>query len=154
VFRKAIIKKRTAMILGAVAVLAVAGIAIAYWTTTGSGSGSGSVAASNGTLALHGTITEALTPGGSSAVSYTADNANSSSEQVGTVHAVVSIDKEHAAAGCEASDFTIADTVENQTIAAESSGVALAENGSIKMANTEANQDACKGATITLTLSS
>ena len=73
-FRKALIKKRTAAILGAVAVLAVAGIAIAYWTTTGSGSGSGAVASSNGTLALHGTITEELTPGSSSPVSFTADN--------------------------------------------------------------------------------
>ena len=90
------VKKRTVAVLGAVAVLAVAGIAIAYWTTTGSGSGSGAVATSNGTLVLHGTITGELTPGGSSPVAYTADNANSSSEQVGTVKAVVSIDEEHA----------------------------------------------------------
>jgi len=154
VFRKALIKKRTAVILGAVAVLAVAGIAIAYWTTTGSGNGSGAVAASNGTLALHGTITEELTPGGSSAVSYSADNSGSSSLQVGTVHAVVSIDKSHAEAGCEASDFTIADTAENQVIAAKGSGVALAHGGSISMADTAVNQDACKGATISLALSS
>ncbi|HEX3432623.1 MAG TPA: hypothetical protein VHT25_01010 [Solirubrobacteraceae bacterium] len=153
-FRKAIIKKRTAVILGAVAVLAVAGIAIAYWTTTGSGSGSGAVASSNGTLTLHGTISNELTPGGSSPVAFTADNANSSSEQVGTVHAVVSIDKSHAEAGCEASDFTIADTVENQVIAAKASAVALSNAGSIAMADTSANQDACKGATISLALTS
>jgi hypothetical protein len=154
VFRKALIKKRTAAILGAVAILAVAGIAIAYWTTTGSGSGSGSVAASNGTLVLHGTITGELTPGASSPVSYTADNANSSSEQVGTVHAVVSIDAEHANNGCEAADFSIADTAENQVIAAKAAGVALAHSGSISMADTAANQDACKGATISLALTS
>jgi hypothetical protein len=154
VFRKAIIKKRTAVILGAVAVLAVAGIAIAYWTTSGSGSGSGAVASSNGTLALHGTITEELTPGGSSPVSFSADNSGSSSLQVGTVHAVVSIDKSHAEAGCQASDFTIADTAENQVIAAKASGVALAHGGSIAMADTSANQDACKGATISLALTS
>jgi len=154
VFRKALIKKRTAVILGAVAVLAVAGIAIAYWTTTGSGSGSGAVAESNGSLVLHGTITEGLTPAGSSPVSYSADNGGSSSLQVGTVHAVVSIDKSHAEAGCKASDFTIADTAENQVIAAKGSGVALAHDGSISMADTAANQDACKGATISLALSS
>jgi hypothetical protein len=154
VFRKALIKKRTAAILGAVAVLAVAGIAIAYWTTTGSGSGSGAVATSNGTLALHGTIANELTPGASSPVSFTADNAGSSSLQVGTVHAVVSIDKSHAEAGCEASDFTIADTAENQVIAAKASGVALSKAGSISMADTSANQDACKGASISLALTS
>jgi hypothetical protein len=147
-------KKRALVVLGAVAVLAVAGAAIAYWTTSGSGSGSGSVATSNGTLVLHGSVTEQLTPGGSSPVTFTADNSNSSSLQVGTVHAVVSIDEAHAEAGCKASDFTIADTVENQVIPAHSSTVGLAHNGSISMADTSENQDACKGASITLTLTS
>jgi hypothetical protein len=153
VFRNLVTKKR-ALVLSAVAVLAVAGIAIAYWTTTGAGEGSGKVAASNGTLVLHGSISNELTPGSTSPVTFTADNAGSSSLQVGTVHAVVSIDKSHAEAGCEASDFTIADTAENQTIAAKSSGVALATDGSISMADSEENQDACKGASISLALTS
>jgi hypothetical protein len=152
-FRKALKKKRNVAALSVVAVLALAGMAFAFWTTTGSGSGSGSVAASNGTLTLHGTITSALTPGGSSPVTFTADNTNKSSEQVGTVHAVVSIDEAHAT-GCKVADFTIADTAENQVIAAEKSGVALENNGSISMKDTSENQDACKGATITLTLTS
>jgi hypothetical protein len=153
VFRK-LLKKRTALVLSAVAVLAVAGIAVAFWTTTGSGSGSGAVAESNGTLALHGTITNALTPGGSSPVAFTADNAGSSSLQVGTVKAVVSIDKAHAEEGCKASDFTIADTPENQTIAAHAKEAALSAEGSISMADSSANQDGCKGATISLALTS
>jgi hypothetical protein len=144
------INKKRAVVLGAVAVLAVAGVAIAFWTTTGAGEGSGKVASSNGTLVLHGSISNELTPGSTSPVTFTVDNGGSSSLQVGTVHAVVSTDK----VGCEVSDFTIADTVENQTIAPESSGVALANNGSIEMADTSENQDACKGAAITLTLSS
>jgi hypothetical protein len=148
VFRK-LMKKRVLVGLS-VAILAVAGVAVAYWTTSGSGSGSGSVASSNGSLVLHGTITSALTPGGSSSVTFTADNAGSSSLQVGTVHAVVSTNK----VGCEVKDFTIADTEENQVITKESSNVALNHNGSISMADTAENQDACKGATITLTLSS
>jgi hypothetical protein len=154
VFRKLLRKRRAVGVLAAIAVLAVAGAAVAYWTTTGAGSGSGSVASSNGTLALHGTITSQLTPGGSSAVTFSADNAGSSNLQVGTVHAVVSIDEAHAEAGCKASDFTIADTVENQVIAAKSSGVALGTNGSIAMADTSANQDACKGASVSLALTS
>jgi hypothetical protein len=154
VFRKALKKKRTVAVLGVIAVLALAGAAIAYWTTTGSGEGSGSVASSNGTLTLHGTISDQLTPGGSSAVKYTADNPGSSSLQVGTVHAVVSIDDAHAKAGCKASDFTIGETVENQVIAAHASGVALAHDGSISMTDSEENQDACQGASISLELSS
>jgi len=153
VFRKALTKKRFA-VLGAVAVLAVAGVAVAFWTASGSGSGSGTVASSNGSLVLHGSIASGLTPGGEEAVSFKADNTNSSSLQVGTVHAVVSIDAEHAEAGCKASDFSIADTVENQTIPAKTSGVALANDGSISMTDSEANQDACKGAEISLELTS
>ncbi len=152
-FRK-LLKKRTALVLSAVAVLAVAGIAVAFWTTTGSGEGSGSVSASNGTLTLHGAIANALTPGGSSPVAFTADNAGTSSLQVGTVHAVVSIDQAHVEKGCEAGDFTIADTSENQTIAAHAKEAALANEGSISMADTSANQDGCKGATISLALTS
>lgn len=151
-FRK-LMKKRI-LVLGVVAVLAVAGIAVAYWTTTGSGEGSGAVAGSNGTLTLHGTITSALTPGGSSPVSYTADNGGSSSLQVGTVKATVAIDDTHAKAGCKASDFTIGDTAENQVIPAKSSGVALSKGGTIEMADSAENQDACKGAEISLALSS
>jgi hypothetical protein len=154
VLRNLLNKKRTMLVLGAVAVLAVAGVAVAYWTTSGSGSGSGAVASSNGAVVLHGTITNELTPGGSSPVAFTADNANSSSEQVGSVHAVVTIDETHAKAGCEASDFTIADTSENQVIPASSTGVALAHGGSIAMADTASNQDACQGATISLALTS
>ena len=147
-------KKRTVLVLGAVAVLAIAGVAVAYWTTSGSGSGSGAVASSNGSITLHGTISGDLTPGDSAPVSFTADNGNSSSEQVGTVHAVVTIDETHANAGCEASDFTIADTAENQVIPGSTSGVALTHGGTISMADTAANQDACKGATISLALTS
>jgi hypothetical protein len=154
VLRNLLNKKRTMLVLGAVAVLAVAGVAVAYWTTSGSGSGSGAVANSNGTVVLHGSITNALTPGGSSPVAFTADNGNSSGEQVGTVHAVVTIDEAHATAGCEASDFTIADTAENQVIAAKSTGVALANSGTISMADTASNQNACQGATISLALTS
>jgi hypothetical protein len=150
VFRNLLRKKRALGVLSAIAVLAVAGIAVAYWSTTGSGEGSGKVAASNGTLALHGSITNALTPGSTSPVTFTADNTGTSSLQVGTVKAVVSTNK----AGCEVEDFTIAATEENQVIPAGKSGVPLTKEGSITMADTAANQDACKGATITLTLSS
>src|SRR5258707_5970022 len=147
-FRKALKKKRNVAALSVVAVLALAGMAFAFWTTTGSGSGTGSVAASGGTLALHGTITSELPPGGESAVTVPAGTTNKSSEEVGTVHAVVSIDETHANAGCKASDFTIADTAQNQVIAAKTEGVALAKNGSTTMTDTPGNQDPRKETTI------
>jgi len=149
-FRNLLKRKRVLVVLS-VAILAVAGAAFAYWTTSGSGTGSGSVAASNGNIVLHGVITEALTPGSTSAVTFTADNKNTSSQQVGTVKAVVTNSKEP---GCKSTDFEISDTVENQVLAANSSGTALANNGSITMKDTAANQDECKSAVVTLTLSS
>jgi hypothetical protein len=150
VFRKLTKNKRALTVLGVVAVLAVAGVAVAFWTASGSGSGSGKAATSNGSLVLHGSISKELTPGSTSPVTFTADNTNSSGLQVGTIHAEVSTDK----AGCTASDFVINDTEENQTIPAEKSGVALANDGSIEMVENGENQDACKGATVTLTLTS
>ena len=68
--------------------------------------------------------------------------------------AVVSIDTAHAEAGCKATDFSVADTAEGQTIPANTSGVALSNSGTIKMTDSAENQDACQGATISLALTS
>jgi hypothetical protein len=145
--------KKRVLALATVAALAVAGIAYAYWTTTGAGSGSADNASANGTLVLHASFAPGLTPGASEAVSFTADNKNTSSLQVGTVHSAVSIDKTHADLGCKASDFTVGDVIANQRIPAITDGVAL-PSGSIAFADTADNQDGCKGATVTLTLTS
>jgi len=138
------------LLVGAVA--AVGGYA--YWTSTGTGSASATNASSNGTIALNGSFAGGLAPGGSKTITFTADNAGTSSLRVGTIHAVVSIDAPHVALGCLASDFTVADVVQNQTVPASTSGFALPVNGSIVFADTASNQDGCKGATVTLTLSS
>jgi hypothetical protein len=147
-------KKRVIATLTVLAVLVSAVSAYAYWTTTGSGTGSASVASSNGTITLHASFAGNLTPGASEPVSFTADNPGSSSLYVGTVTSVVSIDAAHATAGCAASDFTVPAVAENQRIIAGASGAALANDSSITFADTANNQDACKGATVTLTLSS
>jgi hypothetical protein len=157
---KLIKSKKGIALLTMLVVAAVAAFgAYAYWTTTGAGSGSAQNASTNGTLVLHASFAPGLTPGASEAVSYSADNGNSSSLQVGTVHAVVSVSNAYDAttnpSGCKASDFTVADVAENQTIPANTtSSVALAHDGLITFADTAANQDGCKGATVTLTLSS
>jgi hypothetical protein len=136
--------------VAAAIIAGTAGSAIAYWTTTGSGTGSGTTAASNGNVVLHASFTSAtLTPGGNTPVSFTADNAGSSNLHVGTVTTVVT-----ASGTCDASWFTVAPVLEDQTIAGTST-TALANSGSLVFADsTTVNQDACKSATITLTLSS
>ena len=150
---RALSKKQKATIAG-VTLLSLAGtggLAYAYWTTTGAGSGAATAASANGTLVLAASFPAAtLVPGGSVVVSYTASNASTTDLQVGTVSAVVS----SSVPGCLASDFSIAPVAENQVIAAGASNVALANTGTLSFANSAADQDACKGATITLTLSS
>jgi hypothetical protein len=143
--------KKRVLALAAVAALAVAGIAYAYWTTTGSGTGSGSVASSNGTLTLHGVVADALTPGGSSSVTLTADNLGTSSLQVGTVTLDgVEVDALHS--GCVVGDFTMPDVPGGDVVPAGVTGQTLTHHGTITMADTAISQDACKGATLTLNL--
>ena len=148
---KLITSKKGLALLAVLAIVAISAVgAYAYWTTTGSGTGSAANASSNGTILLHASFAPGLTPGASEPVSFTADNTNTSSLRVGTVTSVVST----SAVGCLAADFTVPAAVENQTIPASTSGVALGTGSTISFADTAVNQDACKGATVTLTLSS
>lgn len=127
------------------------GVAFAYWSTTGSGTGSGKAATSNGKVVLTAHFAgDVLTPGGKVPVTYTATNASTSSLRVGTIYNVVSTDP----SGCLAGDFTILDVVSDTTVPARSTDFAIEGTGSLAFADTALNQDACKGATITLTLTS
>ncbi len=146
-------KKLVAITAGVAIVLAGGGLALAYWTTTGAGSGSGKVASSNGTIALTATFADGITPGGSVPVSFKATNAGSSNLQVGTVTTVVSTTP--VTGTCDASWFAVAPALENQTIAHGAINVALTAGSYLVFTDDLAvNQDGCKGATITLTLTS
>ena len=142
------------MLVGLVVAVAVAAVGgYAYWTTTGAGTGTASVASSNGTVVLHGTAPTNLYPGGSSSVTFTADNAGASNLFVATIHlASVSTDSGHSS--CVTSDFTMPDVTSNTVVNAGASGQALSGTGTLSYANTTSNQDACKGASLTLNLTS
>ena len=71
--RKFVMRKRVLVPMGLVAVLVVAGAAIAYFTTTGSGTGSATVGSSSA-VTLHGTAATTLYPGTTSVVNFTVDN--------------------------------------------------------------------------------
>lgn len=144
-------KKTIAVAAASAVILSGAGVAYAYWTTTGSGSGQATSASSNGNIVLNASFAGGLTPGASRTVSYTADNANSSSLFVGTITPTVSIDAAHSS--CAVADFTIPATAANTTVPASTNGFAVG-TGTLTFADTSANQDACKGAIVTLTLAS
>jgi len=145
------INKKSVVVATAALVLVGAGSAFAYWTTTGSGTGTATNASSNGVVVLHATFANGLTPGASEAVTYTGDNAGTSSLNVGTITPVVSVDAAHST--CLAADFVATTVTSNTTLAHNTSGVALGA-GTLTFTDTAVNQDGCKGAVITITASS
>ena len=148
-----ITKKKLGAFVAGAALVAGAGSAFAYWTTTGAGNGSATAATSNGTVVLHASYLGGIYPGGTASVTFTADNAGATNLYVGTIHlASVAVDVPHST--CVVADFTMPDVVSNTVVAGLASGAALTGTGTLSFANTSANQDACKGATITLNLTS
>jgi len=146
-FRKPVVA--TAIVGG---VLAISGTAaFAYWTATGTGSGTASTASASSplTISQNDFNGSALVPGGAAqALSGTIANSNTFNVPF-TFTAVPSVDSTHATAGCQASWYTVSLSNAPTTVAARSS-VNFA--GTIQMPNLSAtNQDACKGATVTVT---
>jgi hypothetical protein len=137
-----------------VGTLALSGVAYAYWTTTGSGTGSATNAGSNGTVTLHASwAADALFPGGSQTVSFTADNAGASNLYVTTIKLdSVTVDSDHSS--CAVADFTMPDVTANTNVLAGADHQAITPTGTLSFANSNVSQDGCKGATITLHLKS
>lgn len=146
-------KKVAAGVAAAVIVAAGAGTAYAYWTTNGSGTGQATNASANGTIVLHASFANGLTPGSTEAITYTADNTGTSSLHVTDVTPTVVIDTAHATAGCSAADFVVSVLHANVTVPQSTPGYALGSND-IAFTDTSADQNACKGAIVTLNLAS
>jgi hypothetical protein len=153
---KSLKKGKRSLLLALVAVLALTAGAIAYWTAGGSGTGSGSAAGAQTPLTVNQTTTlAAMYPGDTAqTISGNFDNPNSGPIYVGTVTAsIASVTKAvGAVAGtCDATDFTLANAA--MTVGAEvPSGTAKGSwsGATIKFNNKAANQDQCKGATVSL----
>jgi hypothetical protein len=145
-------KRRGLVALGLIVSLALAGSAYAYWSGSGSGSGGANVANGHG-VTLSATVADGIAPGLSSSVSVTAANAGASAVQVGTV-SLVSVTADGTHAQCNVSDFSMAPVIENHSVPAAATAEALPVHGSLVYANTGVSQDGCKGATLTLSLSS
>lgn len=133
----------------AAATLAIGGYA--YFTSSGSGTGTATVG-STAAVALHGTTAGSLYPGTSSTVSFTLDNPSTGHQFLNTIHlAGVTADVGHAS--CDVTDFTMPNVTANQDFPA-GNGQTVNATGTLSMANTAVNQDACQGATLTLNLTS
>ncbi len=144
--------RKWVVLLGGVLALAVAGGAIAYWTGGGTGSGS-ATAGTSGTVALTATIGSGIALGLHVPVTFKAANASSSAIRVTTVH-LVGVEADAGHSGCVTADFTMEDVTQNHDVPAGATAETLPQNGTLVYADTAVSQDACKGATLTLTLSS
>jgi hypothetical protein len=158
-----ITKKRLA--LGAVTSLLAAAMALAYWTTTGDGTASGDVETGDtAAIALTGALDDDLVPGRTVNLDINADNTDDEThyrvvsttvDDFALVYPAGHEDAGEPIAGCLESWFDVESTVtQDQTIEA---GTAedLDDDHDVEFLNdSDANQDACKGAAMTFDLSS
>ena len=147
-------KKAIAVVAAAALTVGVAGAAFAFWTTSGSGNGNATTQTSNGALTLNVSADSTnLYPGGSAPVSITATNTSTgTSLKVTTVsfdH--LSVDGAHVTAGCQASDYSVGTVTSIPTVVdAGTTSAGNVATATLSMANTALNQNACKGAVVTL----
>lgn len=152
--RKMTKKNKVLAAAGALALVAGGGsAAYAYWTTTGSGSGSAANESSNGTLVLSATFSPGLVPGNSTAVTYTAANANTTGSKVNSLSATVDTS---GTPGCLPGWFTVTVPVvpTGGVLVPAGATVTPLGAGTLTFLNDDANQDLCKGATITVKVNS
>jgi hypothetical protein len=135
---------------GVVVALIAAGSAYAYWSATGTGSGTTAVSA-GGVVTVTATVTDGIVPGGTEPVSFTAANATSAPLTVATIH-LLSVTADTLHPTCAVADFTMADVTEAHEVPAGATVEALPTGGTLHYADTGVNQDTCKGATLTLAL--
>jgi hypothetical protein len=154
-------RKVVVALVSAGLVAASGGAAYAYWTSGGTGTGTATAGTTVG-VAITGTVAGTIYPGGTFTVVLKANNTNSSTVKIGTVSATgFAVTGGNDATACNAliadatvADFSMANVAENQTLAAATNNIALTNNGTLVFTNSVTeNQDACKGAALTITLS-
>jgi hypothetical protein len=152
-------KRRIAVTVGTVALAAaMGGAAFAYFTATGSGTGTAKVGTAGKYITVTGTETTPLVPGGAGGtVSFTASNSSTLTQELNKI-SLVSIAPDSGHATCSTvlgTDFSMADVTvgADGVLAGSASNVGLSETGTLYMLDSGVNQDACQGATLTLTFS-
>ncbi len=155
-----LIKSKKAIVLLALAIAAISAVgAYAYFTSTGSGSGSATVGTTANNLVTTGTPdATALTPGGTgSVISFTVANPSNFNQQIANIHLVsIAPDAGHATCATVLGvDFAMADVPVgvDGNIGPNATAQAISETGTLNMLDSGVNQDACQGASLTLTFS-
>jgi hypothetical protein len=132
------------------AILVCAGIAVAAAAMPTLGAAAGQTG--RDAIALHASVMPGISPGTRRTVHLAASNAGSSAVSIARVHLVdVSPDAGHKT--CVTDDFTMADVAQKTSVPGHTRTHEL-ESGTLVYTNTNVNQDACRGVTLTLTFSS
>jgi hypothetical protein len=142
--------KRLSVGLGLFLVFALAaGGAYAYWTNNGTGTGSATTASpAAGQLSVSGNAISGLAPGvaAQTLTGSITNNGTNSFQVTGLSAAITSV----SAAGCDATDYTLVQPSISASSLAAGASTGFT-SGSIAFNNKATNQDACKGATVTIT---
>lgn len=140
-------KKKYVVLAGAGALALTGGAAFAFWTSTGSGTGSATTGTSSAwVVTIDSTALADLTPGGpTESVTFHVKNANSGAQSLQNAAASVTGTSN---SGCTAADFAVGTPAITYGEIASSATV----NGTftLQMIDRAANQDACKGVTVSL----
>jgi hypothetical protein len=146
------IKKRRLIpvMIALLAVIAVSGVAYAYWTSGGSGGGDAK-AGTPSSLTVNQTnadITGGLYPGGpAQALSGDFDNPNAYSVYVTSVTATVA---SVTPAACDKANFVVGGTSNTPGLVPTGNGKGTWSGLTVQLKDTGVSQDECKGATVHL----
>lgn len=145
-------KKRIA--IGALGLLVVAGVAVAYFSTSGSGSGNAEVGNATA-IVVESTTAANLYPLKSEPApntTITVKNEGKGVQKVKEVEASsITVDGPHKSAGCEEEWFKFEPVeVEEELEPKGNSGSSTTAQGTLWLENISTNQSACEGATVTV----
>jgi len=151
-------KKKIALLAAGVVVVGSSGAAYAYWTNSGSGTGTAVTGTNSAVTVVQTSSISGMYPGeGTRALSGNFNNPNAGNTYVTAVTATgYAIDATHVTAGCTVAqgNYTLGGTSNTPGDVAAGNGVGSWSGLTVQMNNLGTNQDACKGATVTITYAS
>jgi hypothetical protein len=145
-------KKTFAIVASATAaVLVGGGVAVAYWTTTGTGSGSATAGTTSALVITQTNSPTGLYPGGPAAsLDISVANPGTASARISTLTASATATDQP---GCNAADFDVNVVGIATTDIAPGGSQAFSNAATVELTETNANQDACKNAVVTISYS-
>jgi len=148
------IRARLGPLLTIVVLLAIGGVALAYWTQGGSGSGTASAGTPVAITVNQTGSPSGLYPGGpAAALAGTFTNTNTGpvtiSSVTAAVHAFASHTVDATKPDCTQADFAIAGT-SSANVVPSGTAVGSWSGLTVRMLDNGLNQDNCKGAAITI----